>query len=699
MRDVKTFVQPFSAGEISDASPSDIGPDYAALLENAKIRDGGISARHPYYGYNVQADIPANDEIFGAWVGYLQPFSNPGFAYYILTTEDGSILNYNYSLSNTPDEVDISASGNGGKLYPVAQLQNELILAFDDGRSPFIRYSGNVSAPSSASGTISGTAGQNTISGSSTNFLTEAPVGSYISVEDLSGTARIYRVTDTYSDTALTIEGVIPTTFSGSGWTSERWGVMGISNIVQEFTASSSSTTVTGAVPEFTGGGDNNNYREPLAVGDISGRKDDEDELRYIASSITAATYVLDSAPTSAYSSDFIRVTRNAFGRWMTFHRGRFWWAGLLNAPRHLCYSQPNGLLSEQFNGRDSKDVNFMRALTADFEIIGGEDGPGQITAIASTGVGPLLVWTFDEMFEVWGDPPGLTIRRVAYTGCLDNRAVVYYRGDIYWAARDGLWRWRGGQVENVSQLRTQRRWKELIPTSYDSGNFDTGDGVIGWLEDDVIVMCGEEESDAIAYDPIRDAWLGKWEYGVHTAGPLECRFAWNPIGLPERGAYTLDYLQDPMDTPEPLVVFEDTANAATTIVGPLDGDVVGDIIFRVDSGVNWLQKMTKSRITNVRWRYRIVDAADSATNPEIDVYYQGVEIQTLTETERTLGTNESYGSIYVRPDSSSSTPLLGNIYREHKFSFRKGAAGQDYISRFELVSMQVDFRSRGVRD
>lgn len=688
-----TIERPFTGGEITDVPTVNLDPSQAAELRDAMVENGAITARPEHLGINITAHLNANEQVTGVWVGTfdfgsLDPYSTTGSSAanptYIVTTADGRLLNFGTNPAGTPEPLDLSSYGSGG-LYPVASYRGELILAWGDAVSPFLRYAGCTDVPDGPGGTATVTDGGWGMTGSGSNFTTQTPVNSYVYLSGLTGeTVGVYRVTRVASDLSASFDAPVPGGYSGT-FGATRVGVFGIHNLVSDRgVASTSGTALTGAFTAFQGQ-TTSPYIPPVKVGDMVGKNGEETERFFVDAIGSQAALTLTASPGADWTSDPFSVLRRAYGRTVAFHRGRIWWAAQRQFSRRLFYTPPNESLSNLYNQRDSPDVNLTGASQADYDIIGGDDAATGIVSVVSTGAGPLLVLTGDEVWEVHGDPPNLNIRRIAFDiGCLDARSVVSYRGDVYWAAEQGLMRWRGGAIQPVSEGRAEKRWREAI------ANIGPTNGVIGWRQDERIQMCANNSARAIVYDADRDIWLGRWNWGSHVSGGGAVRAACVPT--------TFGYIAAP--------TILHWTGTDTYMIGA-GGTVQGPASFRAILGSNVFRGHEVKRVLGGRIRYRL-GWQTGGTNQSIGVYY-GLSFDpcaTLTGTSLAAD-DEGYGDVWLDVNSAveqeagegggeSNDNYLGLTEREHRLIFQQ--INPTHPRDFEIDTIWLEIREHRPR-
>jgi hypothetical protein len=85
------------------------------------------------------------------------------------------------------------------------------------------------------------------------------------------------------------------------------------------------------------------------------------------------------------------------------------------------------------------------------------------VTAILGT-PGPLLVLKGASVYGIFGTYPSYEQTLLANgSGCIDLRSAISVDGVAYWAGRDGVFMYAGGQIVSMTQGRIEREWQALM--------------------------------------------------------------------------------------------------------------------------------------------------------------------------------------------------------------------------------------------
>ena len=188
---------------------------------------------------------------------------------------DASLTNVTYVVTDTTGRVGIANTGSATSAFTgttnVAYLprtfwNGEVILCPQDGVSPIRRWAGVTSTPSTAGGTVRITRDRTDVTGTSTTFTSQAPVGSYIKFTRKGSFGYSYRVTAVDSNTSLSVA-VGPWTdswddratarpsASSVSWVARNSGDIGLKAIVTDMgTATVSGTAATGNATLWSSG-------------------------------------------------------------------------------------------------------------------------------------------------------------------------------------------------------------------------------------------------------------------------------------------------------------------------------------------------------------------------------------------------------------------------------------------------------------
>jgi hypothetical protein len=152
----------------------------------------------------------------------------------------------------------------------------------------------------------------------------------------------------------------------------------------------------------------------------------------------------------------------------------------------------------------------------------------GKNIALLSTPQG-LLVLRSDDAYLSMGDPPTNTVIKLASgAGCVDLRsACVGNHGEgAFWAGQNGIYRYVGGRVIDLTEGRRNREWRQkmrtfMVDTIYGSTNATISCGV---LDSHLFVAVNDVITGSInslwVYDLTANAWCGDFS-GTANVGSM----------------------------------------------------------------------------------------------------------------------------------------------------------------------------------
>jgi hypothetical protein len=435
--------------------------------------------------------------------------------------------------------IGLATSGNSGASVFIAGTwlprcfyNGELLLCPQNGKGSILRFAG-YRAPTlvAAAGTVSTTAGQTTVTGVGTTFTTQAPVGSYLS---LPAAGLIARVVIVESNTRLSVAHPIPFTLAGVAWGANVVGVVGLHTRVHDAgtaTFTNASAAVAGQGSRWVNGAFGQGV---VGAGDSISKATGQTTAVAISAvgSDVGITLTANWSEATATATNYL-VSRPLVGRDACAHAGRLWVTGVDWAPRRVYISPREYGLGVQWNEVDAFATNLGAAREMDYVDVPSAYTPGRIEAILPSPHGVLAIAT-EGVYLLTGELPNVSVRLLDEgTGCIDVRSAFTLDGIAYWAGREGIYRFRGGQVENLLLDKRQKRWMHLI----DDPNF-AGFVAMGAVREHLIVGFNPNApSETWAYDIRREAWLGTWNL---TNGPPVYIHSAAPAGA-SREAYMVD--------------------------------------------------------------------------------------------------------------------------------------------------------------
>lgn len=268
-----------------------------------------------------------------------------------------------------------------------------------------MRWAGNATGTQANGGTVAGTVGQSTITGTTTAFAA-AQEGCYIYINAGTVNERMFRITRVISATSIAVDAPLGATFAGVGYRISRncwWSVQ-----AGTFGGGNATTGVSALV--------NTSYLNARCAAPHKGR--------------VFAGNTIDNDP------------------------GWF--------PSRVRWSYPFADVSGQWRGAERWHTNAYVDVEPG---VGGDDG---IRAVISNGV-DLLVFKENMVFAVRGDVEsdgrdiGAKVERVLETDGLDQGWPIATPDGIVFIGKQGLYRIGQGTIENLTEKGGVQRLFQLI--------------------------------------------------------------------------------------------------------------------------------------------------------------------------------------------------------------------------------------------
>ena len=424
--------------------------------------------------------------------------------------------------------------------------KGEFLCCPQDGKTPIFRFAGapngTLSTNAGSTGTVSIYQGSSFILGVGTNFTAAAKVGTYIGIGPFPGFSRLVVAVD--DDTHLSVDGVMPVTVgipappaappflaSGQAWGSSptsRLGNLGLCTPVQTLGQASISTglgtTVAGLGTLWNTAKTPPGQGRPV-VGDYIGIKGTYDRISQIATITNDFTLTIGAAPVTDYANRPYIIYRPAVGRECRYHAGRLYITGVDWDDTGVYYFPVNSPLGAFYNPDSGATITSDFAtsqclLKFDVPIAGAL---GKNIALLSTPQG-LLVLRTDGAYLSMGDPPTQTVIQLAAgAGCIDPRAAcVGNRGEgAFWAGPNGIYRYVGGRVIDLTEGRRNREWRQKM-TAFAADYVYGGNAAnlsCAVLDSHLFVAAYDGTTSSVnslwVYDLINNAWCGDFSGSI----------------------------------------------------------------------------------------------------------------------------------------------------------------------------------------
>ena len=343
-----------------------------------------------------------------------------------------------------------------GEVRARAFYRGESLLPSSDGLVPMLRWSGIKTGYTGGTGTYTIADDRNNAVGSGTNFDPHVPVGTYI------GSRWEHRVVSRTSDTAVAVADIVDYPVASTTTNPSPTGLVGLKTLVTDkgiISHTSSSTTVTGSGTGWLSSGPG--YGS-MQVGDWIVTKGGSwaNAMRVTGlGSDTSCTVAANSV--GAITDQPYVLLRPAVGREVCVHDNALWIAGV-EWNKDVLYTTPPGYaMGHVFNGAFSELTEADEAARLFEAPIRSSRTSGEIVSLLSTPWG-LLVGMDDSLHTVRGQYPALQVDKLADVGVIDQRAAVGVDDMAVIAGNDGIFAWRGGQLDNITRGR-EGEWRERI--------------------------------------------------------------------------------------------------------------------------------------------------------------------------------------------------------------------------------------------
>lgn len=549
---VRSVPSPGVGGVVTDAASWQLEPRQLSAGTDAIFPKGIAVPRGPYIAASssgalvsagthwltgvVAADLPS----FGAG-------SQPTLPVLCAAAETGAIGILAGSPSGSAGTYGM-IGGTGTALLPREVYKGEVLFCPQDGETPIVRFAGapagSLAANTAATGTVSPFQGTSFVFGAGTNFLSGARVGTYLVLGGFPGQSRMVLVAD--DDFDLSVDGIFPVTTGvsnivtvpgfgawGSTAFASRLGNIGLCTPVQtlgQTSLTATLTTVNGFGTLWNTANTPPGHGRPRAGIDYFGVRGSDDRVRAVSSITNDFTLLLSAADPTGWANKPYIIYRPAVGRECRYHQTRLYITGVNWDDTGVYYMPVNSPLGAFYNPDTGSPVtsDFAQAMCLmkfDVPIAGAT---GKNIALLSTPQG-LLVLRSDDAYLSMGDPPTNTVIKLASgAGCVDLRsACVGNHGEgAFWAGQNGIYRYVGGRVIDLTEGRRNREWRQkmrtfMVDTIYGSTNATISCGV---LDSHLFVAVFDAITPSIGslwvYDLLANVWVGDFA-GATTIGSM----------------------------------------------------------------------------------------------------------------------------------------------------------------------------------
>lgn len=703
---VRTIPRPFTKGINTDLASWALDPQEMPFGQDVIFPKGIASLRGPYISASASGALvsAASHWLTSAAAVDLPSYGGasgqPTTPVIVGVGDDGNVGMLTGALSGT---IGAGAQIGGQQRMLIREVyKGEVLICPQDGKSPIYRYPGAPANSKTNNSAMAGSAwspyqGTSVLFGVGTNFTSSARVGTYLIAAGFPGSSRLVVAVD--DDTRLSVDGIIPITTglgnlctvpgSTNAWgtgSPSRLGVIGLCIPVQTLGNASISTglgtSMTGLGTLWNTANTPPGQGRPVAGFDFVGMRaiatdgTGWDRLAAISSITNDTTIVMTAAPAHDYPNRPYSIYRNAMGRECRYHQGRLYITGVDWDPTGVYYMPVNSPLGAFFNPDQptatvtSDYVNSQCLLKFDVPIQGAQ---GRNIALLSTPQGLLILRT-DNAYLSMGDPPTQQVIEVAHgAGCIDIlSACVGNRGEgAFWCGANGIYRYIGGRVIDLTEGRRNREWRQKMQTLVpDITALGLSTYVSCAVQDShLFVAVNDVTTPSInslwVYDLMNNAWCGDFSgattissMSMYRAGTLGTQAA-------DDVYFTTGSTMGGVDRSQALRmggIARDEGGAGT---GALFGTFTADL----PESVTGLPD-DHSRVTEMKVTYELT-GGDGTTKLAIQ---SGVDGSALG-TDKTLSTNSSGPQTAppIRPQVDVTLPAggaLGKLGRRHSTRF-----------------------------
>jgi hypothetical protein len=532
---IRSVPRPFVRGKNTDVPSWALDPQEMPDGTDIIFPKGVAAPRGPYISASASGVLIASGSgwLSGGMAVDLPSYgaagTQPATPVLVAATQNGIIGMVQAATPNgTMGTVTIIAGAQA--ILPREVYKGEVLFCPQDGLTPVYRCpgapAGSLTSNSASAGTLSLFQGTSFVLGIGTTFTTQARVGTYLVLGGFPGASRLVLATD--DNTHLSVDGIFPITTgvgnlvtvpgAGAAWgtgTPSRIGTIGLCTPVQtlgQTSLTAATATVNGFGTLWNTANTPPGHGRPVAGLDYFGWKGGYDRLAAISSITNDYTIVLTAADPNGWANKPYIIYRPAVGRECRYHQGRLYITGVAWDPTGVYYLPVNSPLGAFYNPDTAATVVSDYATSQclvkfDVPIQGAQ---GQNVALLSTPQG-LLVLRTDNAYLSMGDPPTNTVIEIAHgAGCVDIRsACVGNRGEgAFWAGPNGIYRYVGGRVIDLTEGRRNREWRQKMSSFL-------VDYVFGGTA--AYVSCGVQDSHLFVsvYDSANGALNSLWVYDL----------------------------------------------------------------------------------------------------------------------------------------------------------------------------------------
>lgn len=225
-------------------------------------------------------------------------------------------------------------------------------------------------------------------------------------------------------------------------------------------------------------------------------------------------------APTRTYAETSYRIARRLPFKDATVHKNSLWGCGVKQYPNRVFVGPPLWNIGippgaiEPFDPLDNDqfvDVDEFFLTPVD---VPSRYDTDPVVALLST-PGPLLVLKGSSVYGIYGTYPSYEQTLIANgSGCIDLRSAVTVDGVAFWAGKDGVFMYAGGQIQPLTRGKIEREWQALM-RGYIAGTSRVSTAVAG----SHLVVCASG---------LNSAATGEAKIGPDASNPTDRTFIYD---------------------------------------------------------------------------------------------------------------------------------------------------------------------------
>jgi hypothetical protein len=480
--------RPFAGGYRTDVPDYALNPNECAYSQDL-IYPFGIAQQRWGWSYDgTDADVA--DNLVGV---NRSRYPLPERTVTITSDASGKVWVHNAAAAGT--KVWDNAGSATTTWIPRCVYNGDLILCAQDGLTPLLRYAGSAMSysggtPTGGTGNWQMPAGSSTLaavagSGSATVWPATADKGAFASVRfyTTSSAANQPLISSrilSKTSTGLSLEGVrnagsssLITSASsvyilpvGTAWPAVPvWDAGTMSSV----TSGSSTYDFYGETLVEPGILTSDLYGDALLV--INPTPGSNHQIAQIRTVTTGAPAdILTRSPSgSSFSNTQYRIMRRLPFKDAAVHKNSLWGTGVKQYPNRVYAGPPLWNIGLPPGSVEPYDptvapgfADLDEFLLLEVDVPSRYDGDPVVALLPTPG--PLLVLKGASVYGIYGTYPSYeqTILTTG-AGCIDLRSAISVDGIAYWAGRDGVFMYAGGQIVPLSRGRIEREWQALM--------------------------------------------------------------------------------------------------------------------------------------------------------------------------------------------------------------------------------------------